>query len=329
MLNDIFPTVSDMTRRVVFIVYPGFQLLGLSGPVCAFQIAKEDGARRAYEIEIVSAEGGEVACSAGLKVATTKASPPMPIDTLIVVGGNAIWNDPTMDEVSSIIVGMCKSARRIASICTGAFALARVGLLDGRQATTHWRHVSRFQDEFRAVNVVSDRIFTRDGNVWTSAGISAGLDLALALIEEDLGTANMRVLARELVVRQRQVGGQPQFSSTLELEATSDRIQRVLTYAQRHLEQPLTVNILAEVACLSERQLSRAFRRETGLTVAKAIERICADAARYRIEATFEPIELISRSCGFGDPERMRRAFLRLFGQPPQALRRLRKARAV
>jgi transcriptional regulator GlxA family with amidase domain len=328
MLNDIFPSVSDMTRKVVFIVYPGFQLLGLSGPVCAFQIAKEGGSRRAYEIEIVSAHGGEVTCSAGLKVATTKALP-TPIDTLIVVGGNAIWDDSTIDDVSSIIMRLGQRARRIASICTGAFALARVGLLNGKQATTHWRHISRLREDFREIDVVADRLFTHAANIWTSAGISAGLDLALALIEEDLGTTDTRLLAQELVVRQRQLGGQPQFSPTLELEGTSDRIRRVLTYAERHLAQPLTVNILADVACLSERQLSRAFRRETGLTVAKAIERIRADAARYRIEATFEPIEVISRSCGFGDPERMRRTFLRLFGKPPQALRRLHKVRAI
>jgi transcriptional regulator GlxA family with amidase domain len=316
-----------MTRRVVFLVYPGFQLLGLSGPVCAFQIAKQDGQRRAYEIEIVSPAGGDMACSAGLSVATG-APTNAPIDTLIVVGGNAIWDPRTFGDLSSMITLLASRARRIASICTGAFALAAAGLLNGKQATTHWRHTARLQHEYPEVEVVNDRTFTHDGNIWTSAGISAGIDLALALVEEDLGTADMRTLAEDLVVHERRVGGQPQFSAMPRLEAASSRIRRVLVYAQTHLAQPLTVNVLAGVACISERQLSRAFRYEMGVTVAKAIERLRADVARCRVEATLEPIELISRSCGFGDPERMRRAFLRQFGQPPLALRQNAKVRA-
>lgn len=309
-----------MTRKVVFVVYPGFQLLGLSGPACVFQIAKAADHQRAYEIDIVSARGGEIACSAELRVATTKPSP-TPIDTLIIVGGNAIWNTYTMAEVSSIATRLAKRSRRTASICTGAFALAEAGLLNGKQATTHWKHIAKLRHDFPKVDVMADCTFTRDGNVWTSAGISTGIDLALAMVEDDLGISQMRELARDLVAHKRTVGAQPLFSGLPELEAASDRIQRVLSYAQQHLAQPLTVNILASVACVSARQFSRIFRRETGLTVAKAVERLRADAARSRVEATLDPLELISRSCGFGDPERMRRSFLRLFGKPPQALR--------
>ncbi len=318
-----------MTRKVVFVVYPGFQLLGLSGPLCAFQIAKEDGRRRAYDIDIVSPTGGEVTCSAGVGVATAK-SYSGPIDTLIIVGGNAIWNPQTLDDVSSMILSLAKRSRRIASICTGAFALAEAGLLNGKHATTHWRHTARLQYDYPELEVVDDRVFTHDGNLWTSAGISAGIDLALALVEEDLGTANMRMLAEDLVVYDRHVGGQPQFSATPQFQTMSNRMRRVIDYAQQHLAQPLTVNVLADVACISERQFSRAFRQELGVSVAKAIERLRADAARTRVETTLEPIELISQSCGIGDSERMRRAFVRLFGKPPRALRQMRRrARSV
>jgi transcriptional regulator GlxA family with amidase domain len=240
---------------------------------------------------------------------------------LIVVGGNAIWNMRTMDEVSSTVMRLAKRSRRIASICTGAFALAKAGLLNGKQATTHWKRIAKLRHDFPQVEVATDCVFTRDGNLWTSAGISTGIDLALAMVEDDLGNAQMRELARDLVAYKRQVGAQPPFSGLPELETVSDRTQRVLSYVQQHLAQALTVDILAGVACVSERQFSRVFRRETGVTVAKAVERLRADAARCRVEATLEPLELISRSCGFGDPERMRRAFLRLFGKAPQAIR--------
>jgi transcriptional regulator GlxA family with amidase domain len=308
-----------MARRVVFVVFPGFQLLGLSGPTCAFQLAKE-GDRSAYEIEIVSSGGGEVTCSAGFRVAT-KSHPSGTVDTLIVVGGNAIWEDKVAADVARLLSELTKDARRIASICTGAFALAEIGLLQNKQATTHWRRISKFRSLYPEVDVVTDRLFTRDGKIWTSAGISAGIDLALALIEDDLGAAKMRDLSQELVVKHREIGGQPQFLSSLEIEASSDRIRRAITYAQTHLAKPLSVNVLAEVACISERQFSRAFRRETGLSVAKAIEMLRADAARSMVEATFQPLEAISRVCGFGDPERMRRTFVKLYGRPPRALR--------
>ncbi len=308
-----------MARRIVFLVFPGFQLLGLSGPACAFQLAKEHD-RGAYEIEIVSTRGGKAPCSAGFEI-EARPQPGGPIDTLIVVGGNAIWENDIASSITPVLECLAQDARRIASICTGAFALAQAGLLNGRKATTHWRRIEKFRSLYPRVHVVTDRIFTRDGNVWTSAGISAGIDLALALIEEDLGSAKMRDLSQEIVVRRRETGGQPQFSMSVEIEASSERVRRAIVYAQKHLSKPLTVNVLADVACISERQFSRAFRRETGLSVAKAIEIMRADTARSLVESTFQPLEAISRDCGFGDPERMRRTFVKLYGKPPRALR--------
>jgi transcriptional regulator GlxA family with amidase domain len=208
------------------------------------------------------------------------------------------------------------------SVCSGAFALAAAGLLDDRRATTHWRMAAQLQRRYPRIKVQSDHIFIHDGPVWTSAGISAGIDLALALIEEDLGVDVARAVARELVVYHRRPGGQSQFSALLELDPASSRIARALSYAREHLHEMLDVDRLAEVAHLSRRQFDRAFAAETGQTPAKAIEKLRAEAARPRVEAGDESLEGIARAVGFADPERMRRAFIRVFGQPPQSVRR-------
>jgi len=206
--------------------------------------------------------------------------------------------------------------------CTGAFILAEAGILDGRRATTHWAYARELQRRYPKTRVEEDRIFIEDRNVWTSAGMTAGIDLALALVEADLGAAIARSVARSLVVYHRRAGGQSQHSSLLELEPKSDRIQAVLTHAQRHLDTPLSVEQLAEVAHLSPRQFSRAFTAETGQSPAKAVENLRVEAARLAIEEGRHTIDEIARMTGFGDRERMRRAFLRTLGQPPQVLRR-------
>jgi transcriptional regulator GlxA family with amidase domain len=213
-------------------------------------------------------------------------------------------------------------SRRIASTCTGAFVLAEAGLLDGRRATTHWHRARELQIRFPKLKVEEDRIFIVDGQVWTSAGMTAGIDLALAMIEKDFGADVARAVARKLVVYHRRAGGQSQFSALLELEPKSDRIQRALEYAKRNLDRPLTVRQLAEAAHLSPRQFSRAFQAETGQSPAKAVENLRVEAARLMMEQSRHPIDVIARQTGFADRDRMRRAFLRAFGQPPQVIRR-------
>jgi transcriptional regulator GlxA family with amidase domain len=215
-----------------------------------------------------------------------------------------------------------EQSRRIASTCTGAFVLAEAGLLDGRRVTTHWRRARDLQARFPKVKVEEDRIFIIDGPVWTSAGMTAGIDLALAMIEKDLGADVARAVARQLVVYHRRAGGQSQFSALLELEPKSDRIQNALAYAKRNLGSPLTVGQLAKAAHLSPRQFSRAFRAETGQSPAKAVENLRIEAARLMMEQSRHPIDIIARQTGFADRDRMRRAFLRAFGQPPQVIRR-------
>jgi transcriptional regulator GlxA family with amidase domain len=213
--------------------------------------------------------------------------------------------------------------RRIAAISTGAFVLAEAGLLDGRDATTHWMHAPLFQTLYPAVNLRPDRIFTNDGPVWTTAGGAAGLDLSLALIEDDLGADIAKSVARELVIYHRRAGGQSQISALLELAPKSDRIQAALTYARDNLHKPLTVSELAEAAHLSPRQFSRAFQAETGQSPAKAVETLRVEGARDLMERSRHPIDVVARQTGFSDRDHMRRAFVRAFGLPPQSLRRM------
>jgi transcriptional regulator GlxA family with amidase domain len=220
-------------------------------------------------------------------------------------------------------------SRRVASTCVGAFVLAEAGLLDGRRATTHWHRARELQARFPKVRVEEDRIFIIDGPVWTSAGMTAGIDLALAMVEKDLGADVARAVARKLVVYHRRAGGQSQFSALLELEPKSDRIQSALAYAKRNLDKPLTVEQLAEAAHLSPRQFSRAFRAETGQSPAKAIENLRTEAARLMMEQSRHPIDIIARQTGFAERDRMRRAFLRAFGQPPQVIRRNARAETM
>ena len=248
-------------------------------------------------------------------------------DTLIV-GGSAV-----IGSVTPGVIGFLRRApvryRRVAATCIGAFILAEAGLLDGRRATTHWSRARELQARFPKVKVEEDRIFIIDGPVWTSAGMTAGIDLALAMIEQDLGADVARAVARKLVVYHRRAGGQSQFSALLELEPKSDRIQSALDYAKRNLDKPLTVRQLAGAAHLSPRQFSRAFRAETGQSPAKAVENLRVEAARLMMEQSRHPIDVIARQTGFADRDRMRRAFLRAFGQPPQVIRRNARAEAA
>lgn len=214
-------------------------------------------------------------------------------------------------------------ARRTASVCTGAFLLAASGLLDGRRATTHWRYAPKLKALYPAVRVDGDRIFLNDTGDWTSAGMTAGIDMMLALIEEDLRKEIARAVARMLVVYYRRPGGQYQYSSLLDLDPESDRIREALSFAREHLSDRLSVERLAEVADLSVRQFSREFVASTGMTPAKAIERLRVEIARPRIEDGRETLDAIAQTLGFADPERMCQSFIRVMGHTPQELRRL------
>jgi transcriptional regulator GlxA family with amidase domain len=305
-------------RRIGFVALPGFQVMSMA-IISVFEFANREMAAPAYEVHVLSETGGLIRSSIGVSIATEPFGD-RNFDTLIV-GGSAVSGAVTPGMVRFLRRALRRS-RRVASTCVGAFVLAEAGLLDGRRATTHWNRGSELQSRFPDVKVEVDRIFITDGAVWTSAGMTAGIDLALAMIEEDLGAEVARAVARKLVVYHRRAGGQSQFSTLLALEPKSDRVQNALAYAKRNLDKPLTVEHLAEAAHLSPRQFSRVFRAETGQSPAKAIENLRLEAARLMVEQSSHPIEVIARQAGFADRDRMRRAFLRAFGQPPQALRR-------
>ena len=316
-----------MARAIALVVYPNFELLDLSGPLSAFHAATLYGSP--YSLSIVSAPGGNITASSGVSLHTLKASARRRSDTIMVVGGLTAHRAAAENAtLSRVIAQMAKHARRVTSVCTGAFLLAASGLLDDRRATTHWRYAAALQARFPKVRVDSDRIFVQDGAIWTSAGVTAGIDLALALIEEDYGAALSRTIARDLVVPHRRLGGQSQFSTLLELEPSSSRVRQALDFAREHLHEPLPVDRLAAAACVSSRQFGRIFLTETGETPARAVERLRVEAARARIEDAHEPLEIIARKVGFGDAERMRRSFVRIVGHTPQTLRRFARQRA-
>jgi transcriptional regulator GlxA family with amidase domain len=276
--------------------------------------------RKSYEISLLSETGGPVVSSVGIEVDTQSFGDPA-FDTLIVLGDLAIATPS--DPLIQFVAKAAASSRRIASICTGAFVLAAAGVLDGRRATTHWGNARELQRRYPMIKVEEDRIFIADGNVWTSAGMTACIDLSLALVEADLGFELSKRVAQKLVIYHRRTGGQSQFSVMLELESKSDRIQQALEYAKRNLRKTLSVAELAEVSHLSARQFSRAFRAETGQSPAKAIESLRVEAARSLVEESRHTIDVVARETGFADPERMRRAFIRKFGHPPQTFRRV------
>lgn len=310
-------------RRIGFIVYPGFQVVGLSAST-VFEIANLLSEAPPYEVLVLSETGGLVRGSAAVSVDTLPLEAPAAFDTLIVCGGT----EPPQGspETLAYLRAAAREVRRIGAICTGAFVLGEAGLLEGRRATTHWLMAREFAGRFPGTILDEDRIFVADQGVWTSAGMTAGLDLALAMVEEDLGAELARSVARKLVLYHRRSGGQSQHSALLELEPKSDRIQSALSYARSNLKRPLTLEELAEAARLSTRQFSRAFREETGQTPAKAVERLRVEAARLMLEEGRHTVETVAYETGFGDRERMRRAFLRNFGLPPQAVRRTAQA---
>ncbi|MGJ7501427.1 GlxA family transcriptional regulator [Variovorax sp. ZT5P49] len=312
-------------KRIGVLVFPGFQILDLAA-IAAFELANLHTGKEVYKVELLSEEGGLVASSAGV-ITDSKRFGTAKFDTLLMTG--ALDIEPTSEKMCRFLRAGLRNARRVASICTGAFGLADAGLLDGRRATTHWAFANELQKLHPAIKVQPDRIFINDGPVWTSAGMTAGIDLVLALVEDDLGVETARFVAKKMVVYHRRAGGQSQYSALLELEPKSDRIQKALVHARANLHETLSVEELAEVAHLSPRQFSRAFKAETGQSPAHAVENLRVEAARALIDEGSLALGVVARETGFGDPERMRRAFLRTLGLPPQSVRRVARREAA
>jgi len=307
------------------LVFPDFQLLDAAGPISVFDIARRY-ARNEIPIRVIAARPGPVRATSGVEMVARKFGSPGAITTLIIAGGEGVEAASRNACTLNFVKTVAARGIRVASVCSGTFLLAEAGLLDGKRATTHWNRTRQFLAAYPKVKLEPDQIFVRDGNIWSSAGITAGIDLALAMVAEDYGDAVVQKTARQLVLYHRRSGGQSQFSSLLELKAPTGRFGPLLTWAREHLDERLTVEDLADRAGMSARHFTRAFIAETGATPSKAIERLRIEVARERVQSSSEAIERVAEVTGFRDPERMRRAFIRAFGQPPQSLRRAARA---
>jgi transcriptional regulator GlxA family with amidase domain len=319
-------SLPNATRTVEVLAYPNVQLLDVTGPLQVFASANDlmakTGEARPYAIRLVAPGGRDVKASAGVALVADPLSPlDSSIDTLIVAGGEN-FNSVSMDaELVGWVGERTRRARRTASICTGAFVLAACGALDGRRAVTHWRHCDELVRRFPAVHVESDSIFVRDGSIWSSAGVTAGIDLALALVEEDLGRTLALAVARYLVVFLKRPGGQAQFSEVLSLQTAEDEFGALNDWIGKHLAEDLSLSVLAGQAGMSERSFSRHYAESTGLTPARAVERLRVEGARRMLTDTRLPVKRISQRCGFGSEETMRRSFLRMLNTTPQEYR--------
>ena len=308
-----------MPRAIGFLVYPGFQLLDATGPIAAFEIAGRF-SPGAYSLHFLSLHGEPTPSSSGVTIHTTALADAPRLDTLLISGGDGVKVPATCPDTLAFVREAGRACRRVASVCSGTYVLAAAGLLDGKRATTHWSRTQDFQRRFPGVKLEPDRIWIQDGAMWSSAGITAGIDLSLALIGADEGEAIARRTAQQLVVYHHRPGGQSQFSALIDLRP--GRFDALLSWARQNLAEPLSVEQLADRAAMSPRNFARLFAQETGVTPAKAVERLRVEAARALLDSQPLQVEDVALETGFGDSERMRRAFIRAFGQPPQALRR-------
>jgi transcriptional regulator GlxA family with amidase domain len=310
--------------RVVLVAFESAQILDVTGPLEVFSTASRFVPGVDYDLSVASVGGGLVASSSGLTFSTVDlAECRTPVDTLIVSGGGDMEGASADAALLSQVRRLAAESRRVTSVCSGAFVLAAAGLLDGRRAATHWAECDLLRRTYPAVTVDGDAIYVRDGNVWTSAGVTAGIDLALALVADDHGRHVAARVARQLVVYLRRSGGQAQFSTLLAAqEAENEPIHDLLTWLPDHLDEDLSVGALARQTHLSVRQLNRLFRADVGTTPADHVEAIRTEAACRLLETTNKPIEEIARRCGFGTPETMNRTFRRRLSTTPGSHRR-------
>jgi transcriptional regulator GlxA family with amidase domain len=287
-----------------------------------FETANQLSGGDAYEVRVVASQAGPLPTSSVTLHAEALEDASGPIDTLLVAGGRGVHDAARDERLLAWVRDAAKRARRVTSVCTGAFLLARAGLLDGRRATTHWASCRELERRHPEVTVESDPIFVRDGNVTTSAGVTAGMDLALALVEEDLGREVALDVARWLVLFLKRPGGQAQFSAQLAAQiAEREPLRELQAWLPDHLDEDLTVPALARRACMSERNFARAFRDETGMTPAAYVESARVERARIALETGDQPVEMVARQAGFGTVETMRRAFRRRVGVSPAGYR--------
>jgi transcriptional regulator GlxA family with amidase domain len=320
-------------RLIAVLAFEDVQLLDVAGPVQTFASANEmakGAAPPPYRILVVSRRGGLVCTSAGLPLLTEplgRAIGKARIDTLIIPGGPGVHEALKDRWTINWVLKQFSTARRIASVCTGAFLLAETGLLKGRRATTHWKSCSLLQERYPDIVVDRDPIYVREGRIWTSAGVTAGIDLSLALVEEDVGRSLAMQVARNLVVFLNRPGGQSQFSASLEAQAAAadgnapNHFAPLHGWIAEHLTGDLRVERLAEQAGMSPRTFARIYAAKMGVTPARMVEKIRVEAVRRILEESDTPIKRIAAACGFRKEDRLRRAFARQVGTTPAEYR--------
>ena len=320
------PRIPPTARTVEILAFPDVQLLDIAGPLQVFAtanvISTRGGQRVPYATQVIAENGALIASSAGLPLMAT----PLPaarskVDTLIIAGGPGVRSASQDATLVRWVKTHAGRARRVASVCTGAFLLGAAGLFDGRRAVTHWRECGELARRCPKAKVESDPIFVRDGTVWSSAGITAGIDLALALVEEDLGRDIALAVARHLVMFLKRPGGQSQFSTALSLQVADDRFGALHDWITSNVASDLSLPALADRAGMSERTFSRRYVEATGHTPARAVERLRVEAARHLLSDTRLPVKRVAERCGFGSEETMRRSFMRLLSATPQEYR--------
>lgn len=313
-------------KTIYVLAFAKVQLLDVTGPLQVFasanDLARQQGLPPPYAPRVIAAQSEPVMSSAGLAlVADPLPAKDIPCDTLIIAGGWGVYAAAEAPALVDWVRQQASLSRRVASVCTGAFLLAASGWLDGRRVVTHWTRCEQLAQQYPLLRVEPNPIFINDGPVWTSAGVTAGIDLALAMVEADLGRAMALEVARQLVVFLKRPGGQSQFSVTLALQKHGGRFDELHAWIAEHLGMDLSIPTLALQAGMSERSFIRHYRVETGQTPARAIELIRVETARRLLSETGVPIKRLALQCGFGSEETLRRSFLRAMGVTPQAYR--------
>jgi transcriptional regulator GlxA family with amidase domain len=325
MSLKIAKAVQQEPRKIVIVGYEHAKLMDLTGPLQAFSDARFEDGRSAYRAMLVSEAGGPVATDTGLKLETTRLdkSALRSVDTLLVAGFDPAKPPATTASLKDRLIDYLGWPRRLGSICTGAFILAELGVLDGLEVATHWTMCNQLQREHPAIKVNPDAIFVTSGRIWTSAGVSAGIDMALAMIGDDLGHLAALNVARSMVLFLKRPGGKSQFSVELlqQMRDAHGRFEDLHDWIRNNLEADLSVPALAKTAGMSPRNFARVYLRETGESPARTVERLRTEAARRLLESAHDAIQTVARRTGFDDLERMRRAFIKTYGVSPKAYR--------
>lgn len=322
------PPTGTTSRRVLCLAFEDCQVLDVAGPLEALSKANEHGPADSYRASLLAAEPGPLRTTGVVRLQAERSYRSVTdrelggLDTLLVAGGAGVMKAVADPALVGFVRRAAKHARRVASVCSGSFLLAEAGLLDGRSATTHWDSAALLARRYPKVRVEPDPIYVRDGKVWTSAGVTAGIDMTLALIEADLGRAVSLAVARQLVVYMMRPGGQIQFSPHLSLQRPEDdRLSRLLEWVEAHAGADLTIPALAARCAMSERTFSRRFAAETGMTPARFVERVRMGRARRLLEESDIRLERLADDCGFRSAEVMRRLFQRHLGLSPTQYR--------